>query len=90
MLPGGVPAEQTTRTHKIIDGDTLPSLAQRYLGSSQRAKEIYDANRDVLLDPQLLPIGAVLKIPPRGRRSESSEPPSGVMPSPPLSPVSRP
>jgi nucleoid-associated protein YgaU len=58
------------RTHKIVDGDTLVALAQRYLGSATRAREIFDANRDVLSDPELLPIGAELKMPPiDGRQS---------------------
>jgi nucleoid-associated protein YgaU len=52
------------RTHKIVDGDTLAVLAERYLGSAARAQEIFEANRDVLPDPELLPIGAELKIPP--------------------------
>lgn len=58
------------RTHKIVDGDTLAALAQLYLGSAARAREIFDANRDVLSDPELLPIGVELKIPPTdGRQS---------------------
>jgi nucleoid-associated protein YgaU len=52
------------RTHKIVDGDTLAALAQSYLGSASRARDIFDANRDVLSDPELLPIGVELKIPP--------------------------
>jgi nucleoid-associated protein YgaU len=59
-----LPAKGTARTHRIIDGDTLAGLAQRYLGSPGRAREIFDANRNVLSDPKLLPIGAELKIPP--------------------------
>jgi phage tail protein X len=51
------------RIHKIVDGDTLESLAQRYLGSKERRLEIYEANRDVLDNPEVLPIGAKLKIP---------------------------
>jgi nucleoid-associated protein YgaU len=51
--------------HKIADGDTLASLAQRYLGSKDRYLEIFEANRDVLHSPDLLPIGVQLKIPPR-------------------------
>jgi nucleoid-associated protein YgaU len=51
------------RTHKIVDGDSLAVLAERYLGSAARAREIFDANRDVLPDPELLPIGVELKIP---------------------------
>lgn len=52
--------------HKIVDGDTLGDLAARYLGSAARAVEIFAANRDVLADPELLPIGVELKIPARG------------------------
>ena len=64
MLPAAKPAEKTT--HMVVDGDTLPVLAERYLGSSARANEIYEANRDALRDPALLPIGVELKLPPRG------------------------
>ena len=59
--------------HKIVDGDTLPLLAERYLGSASRAMEIYQANRDVLSDPNILPLhGAELKIP-RDERAGSGE-----------------
>jgi hypothetical protein len=58
-----VPLKETARTHRIVDGDTLESLAQRYLGSADRAAEIFAANRSVLSDPRLLPIGAELRIP---------------------------
>ena len=67
MLPITTPADQTARTHRVVDGDTLPALAERYLGSAARAEEIYQANRDVLSDPELLPIGAELKLPPRSK-----------------------
>ena len=51
--------------HKIVDGDTLAALALDYLGDARRAEEIFEANRQVLSDPELLPIGAKLRIPPR-------------------------
>lgn len=54
-----------TRSHKVRDGDTLESIALRYLGQATRAAEIYEANRDLLRDPALLPIGVQLRIPPR-------------------------
>jgi nucleoid-associated protein YgaU len=60
MLPETASAPPT---HKIVDGDTLPMLAERYLGSASRAAEIYQANRNVLTDPKILPIDKVLKIP---------------------------
>ena len=49
--------------HVVADGDTLTKLAARYLGSSERYLEIFHANRGVLANPDLLPIGAVLEIP---------------------------
>lgn len=52
------------RTHRIVDGDTLSGLATRYLGRADRFGEIYEANRDVLRSPDVLPLGATLKIPP--------------------------
>ena len=50
-------------THRIVDGDTLSGLAQRYLGSSTRFREIFIANRDRLQTPDVLPIGVMLRIP---------------------------
>ncbi len=50
-------------THKIIDGDSLALLAERYLGSASRASVIFAANRYVLSQPEILPIGVELKIP---------------------------
>lgn len=50
--------------HRIIEGDTLPRIAAQYLGSAARFREIYEANRDVLQHPDILPIGLELQIPP--------------------------
>jgi hypothetical protein len=50
-------------THRIVDGDTLSGLALRYLGSSKRFSVIFEANRDRLQSPDLLPIGTDLRIP---------------------------
>jgi hypothetical protein len=65
MLPMAAPTDGTARTHTVVDGDTLAALAQRYLGSPARADELYEANRDVVHDPKLLPIGVELKLPRR-------------------------
>jgi len=54
------------RTHVVVDGDSLAKLAGRYLDDPRRSDEIFACNRGVLSDPELLPIGAELKIPPRG------------------------
>jgi len=60
-----IAAEGFPRAHTIADGDTLPGLAARYLNDAQRGVELFEANRKVLSDPAILPLGAVLKIPPR-------------------------
>ena len=54
---------QSGKTHRVVDGDTLKALARRYLGNSDRSLEIYEANRDMLPNPEVLPIGAELRIP---------------------------
>ena len=46
-----------------MDGVTLPSLAQTYLGDATFAERLFAENRDVLSSPELLPIGAVIRIP---------------------------
>jgi nucleoid-associated protein YgaU len=51
------------RTHVVHAGDSLESLAERYLGDEARALELFDLNRGVLENPHLLPIGAELTIP---------------------------
>jgi nucleoid-associated protein YgaU len=53
------------KRHKIVDGDTLAGIARRYLGAGERSLDLFEYNRDVLLTPELLPIGKELRIPPR-------------------------
>ena len=69
------------RTHVIRDGDTLSYLAEKYLGRGDRYREIFEYNRDVLTYPDILPIGARLKIPPPSAsvpaRSPSHAPATG-------------
>jgi nucleoid-associated protein YgaU len=72
LMPVAVPPDDARRTHTVVDGDTLASLAERFLGSADRAKEILAANRDVLTDSRLLPIGTELKIPPRSKRAAAA------------------
>jgi hypothetical protein len=50
--------------HRVADGDSLASLAQRYLGDRNRYAEIFHANRHLLASPDILPIGVILTIPP--------------------------
>ena len=66
------PPARPRRRHRIVDGDTLAMLALRYLGSRDRAEELFAANRNVLDDPHLLPIDVWLQIPPREPPADSS------------------
>ena len=61
------------QTHQVIDGDTLQNLAQRYLGRADRYLELYAYNRDILKNPEVLPIRAELRIP-----SQVALPPGGA------------
>jgi len=53
----------TNRTHVIQPGETLSALASRYLGSSARYNEIYEANRNVLRSPNDVREGLSIVIP---------------------------
>jgi nucleoid-associated protein YgaU len=73
--------------HTVVDGDTLSKLAARYLGRSDAYLEIFELNRGVLSSPDLLPIGAKLRIPP----AKATAPPTDVAePARPLVKVSPP
>ncbi|MCC7476427.1 MAG: LysM peptidoglycan-binding domain-containing protein [Pirellulales bacterium] len=61
--PAPIAAEEGPRIHVVVDGDSLERLAATYLDDAQRNREIYELNREVLSQPDLLPIGAELKIP---------------------------
>lgn len=58
-----MPARTRIVKHKIGDGDTLTSLARRYLGDGSRFQEIFAANRDRLSSADVLPIGVEIEIP---------------------------
>jgi nucleoid-associated protein YgaU len=76
------PAAQPTRPagkprpYRLRDGDTLEKIAERLLGTRERATEIFEANRDVLTRPDLLPVGVTIILPPR-QRTDDLEPVNG-------------
>lgn len=57
--------QQLVREHCLVDGDTLQRLAQRYLGDAHRWPEIQHANAALLTNPEVLPIGKTIRLPPR-------------------------
>ena len=65
--PSHEPPKEFRRFHRVVDGDSLPTIAGRYLGNPNRYLEIFEANRKVLHQPDLLPLGVRLEIPPTSR-----------------------
>jgi len=63
------PQRSVAITHKIVDGDSLEALAEVHLGSRSRWTEIYNANPEILDNPEVLPLGATIMILPELRPS---------------------
>ena len=60
----GAPAPATAQTtYTVKPGDTLSKIAKELLGDTRAYKEIFEANRDQLSDPDKIKPGQVLKIP---------------------------
>ncbi len=49
--------------YTVVKGDNLSKIAQEYLGDAKRWKEIYNANKDQIKDPNLIYVGQKLNIP---------------------------
>jgi nucleoid-associated protein YgaU len=66
--PAGQTSRQTSghaggKTYTVKSGDTLSKIAREHLGDASAYMEIFNANRDVLDDPDMIKPGQVLKIP---------------------------
>ena len=59
-----MPAAVVPQTYVIRDGDDLTGIATRFYGHASAATAIWAANRDALPDPNVLPIGAAIALPP--------------------------
>ena len=51
--------------HTVSAGDTLSKLAKQYLGDDSRYMEIFNANKSILSDPNMIKVGQKLTIPTR-------------------------
>ncbi len=58
-----VPAAGTFDEYTVQYGDTLSGIADRFLGSPQKYRELYDANRDRLPSADRLQVGKAIRIP---------------------------
>lgn len=52
-----------TQYHEVKSGDTLSAIAEHYYGDASLYMKIFEANKDILANPNLIKVGQKLKIP---------------------------
>jgi nucleoid-associated protein YgaU len=62
--PKAVESYDNTRYYTIQSGDTLSKIAQQFYGSATKYPKIFEANREVIKDPDLIFPGQKIRIPP--------------------------
>ncbi|MEK6246466.1 MAG: LysM peptidoglycan-binding domain-containing protein [Pseudomonadota bacterium] len=60
----GGSSSTATKIYEVVSGDSLSKIAKREYGNATEWKRIYEANRDILKDPDKIYPGQKLKIPP--------------------------
>jgi nucleoid-associated protein YgaU len=61
--PPGAGDNRYTQWHEVVSGDTLWKIAKKYYGDGSLYMEIFNANQDVLTDPDKIKVGQKLRIP---------------------------
>jgi nucleoid-associated protein YgaU len=60
---GGSDQWDATQYHEVKKGDTLWKIAVQYYGDGSLYPKIFEANRDILKDPNMIKVGQKLRIP---------------------------
>ncbi|GGG38097.1 peptidoglycan-binding protein LysM [Bizionia arctica] len=55
--------EPEAQFHTVVSGDTLGKIAKNYYGNAMKYPEIFEANKPMLKNPDLIYPGQVLRIP---------------------------
>lgn len=63
QVSGSLKQEKPVKTYVIKPGDTLAKIAQAMYGDASRWKEIYQANKSVIANPDVIQVGVTLTIP---------------------------
>ena len=69
VVTGGSPAAVASaaapaeRVHVVVPGDTLGAIAKKFYGKAGAYMKIFEANRDILTDPDKIKPGQKLRIP---------------------------
>ena len=53
------------QVYEVVSGDTLGGIAKRFYGKASLYPKIFEANRDILDDPNKIKVGQKLRIPPQ-------------------------
>jgi nucleoid-associated protein YgaU len=57
------PPTPVTRTYTVVSGDSLSRIAKREYGDANQWRRIYEANRNIIKNPDLIYPGQILRIP---------------------------
>ena len=57
------PAAAAGRTYTVVKGDSLSKIAKQFYGSAGQWKKIYEANKDLIKNPDLIYPGQTIQIP---------------------------
>lgn len=63
---GAVSTQSATTYYTIEKGDTLSKIADRFYGDAQKYPQIFEANREVIQDPDKIYPGQKIRIPQNG------------------------
>ncbi len=56
-------ATEKIEYYEIVSGDTLSAVAQKYYGKASAYTRIFEANREVIKDPNKIYVGQKIRIP---------------------------
>jgi nucleoid-associated protein YgaU len=55
--------EEKTEIYEIVSGDTLGAISKRYYGKASKYMKIFEANKDIISDPNKIYPGQKIRIP---------------------------
>ena len=61
--PEPVATSGSGKTYVVVNGDSLSKIAKREYGDASKWRRIYEANKDLIKDPDLIYPGQELKVP---------------------------
>ena len=61
--PAPEPVAGSGKTYVVVNGDSLSKIAKREYGDASKWRRIYEANKDLIKDPDLIYPGQELKVP---------------------------